>query len=47
MAAVRAIVIGLGLAVLLSACSADQAASSFRSWCRGAANCDDHSRQAP
>lgn len=46
MAALRAVLIGVGLTVLLSACSAEQVASSFRSWCRGAANCDDHSRQA-
>lgn len=43
----RAILIGLGLTVALSACSAEQFASSFRSWCKSASNCDDRSRQSP
>jgi len=31
-------------ATQVTACSSEQLASSFRSWCRTADNCDDNSR---
>ncbi|WP_448205783.1 hypothetical protein [Azospirillum sp. sgz302134] len=47
MKAFRFLLAGCAVMALLSACSSEQVASSFRSWCKGASNCTDNSRQAP
>lgn len=47
MAAFRHALMVVVAAVVLTGCTDSQVAGSFRSWCKSAPNCDDHSRRQP